>query len=83
MATTQINQNLGNLRVIDKRRVPDSAASPISAATFTACQSNATLDTALAAQNGTYWTQARLDATCPSDKWHAYRAASADAAGIS
>ena len=82
MATTQINQNLANLRVIDKRRVPDSAASPLSTATFAAAQSNATLDTALAAANGTYWTQARLDATCQTDKIHALRVLN-DLAGIS
>jgi hypothetical protein len=82
MATTQINQNVGNLRVIDKRRVPDSANSPISTATFAAAQSNATLDAALAAANGTYWTQARLDATCQTDKTHALRVLN-DLAGIS
>lgn len=83
MAQTQINQNLGNLRVIDKRRVPDSPNAALSTATFAAAQSNATLDAALIAQNGTYWTQARLDATAPSDKWHALRMGSSDVAGIS
>jgi hypothetical protein len=83
MATNNLNTNLGHLRVIDKRNVPISPASPISAATAVAAQSTATLDVALAAQNGTYWTQARLDATCQTDKLHAYRVASSDGAGIS
>jgi hypothetical protein len=82
MATTNINQNLAQLRVIDKRRVPDSAASPLSVATFTASQSMATLDAALAAANGTYWTQSRLDATCQTDKLHALRVVN-DLAGVS
>lgn len=83
MATVNQNTNLGHLRVIDKRNVPISPASPISAATATAAQSTATVDTALAAQNGAYWTQARLDSTCHTDKLHALRMGSADAAGVS
>jgi hypothetical protein len=80
MATTNINQNLAQLRVIDKRRVPDSAASPLSSGTFIASQSMATLDAAL---SSAYWTQARLDATCQTDKLHALRMAGSDAAGVS
>jgi hypothetical protein len=83
MATANLNVNLGTLEVIDKRRDPLSAASPISAATATAAQSQATVDAALAVQNAGYWTQARLDATCWTDKLYALRMGSADAAGVS
>lgn len=83
MATANKHSALGHLDVIDKRRSPTSSTSPISTATYAAAQDTGTLDTALAAQNGTYWTQARLDATCVTDKLYALRMGSADAAGVS
>jgi hypothetical protein len=79
MATTNINQNWGQLRVIDKRRVPDSPNSPIGNASFAATQSTATVDAAL---GDAYWSQARLNATCMTDKLHALRVLN-EAAGIS
>lgn len=82
MATANLNVYVGSRRVIDKRRDALSASSPISAATYAAGQSMATLDAALVVQNGTYWTQARLDSSSYDDKLHALRMASSDAAGV-
>lgn len=80
MATEQISQTLGPYNVIDKRRVSGSSASPISSGNWINTQSMATLDAAL---SSAYWTQARLDATCLSDKIHALRVTTSDGAGIS
>lgn len=83
MAQTNKNVNLGHFNVIDKRKVVGGSTSPLSTATYAASQDMSTIDAALAAQNGTYWTTARLDATCLTDKLYALRLGSADAAGIS
>jgi hypothetical protein len=84
MATANFNTTLGRYQVIDKRATSSAgtATSPISDTTYNGVKSSATLDAALAAANGTYWTTARLDQTCVTDKIHALRMIN-DAAGIS
>lgn len=81
MATVNLDTNLMGWKVIDKRSVPNSV-SPISATLYAAVRDMATLDAALVTANAGYWTQARLDATCVTDKIHALRLVT-DAAGIS
>jgi len=82
MATENTDSHVGRWSVIDKRRTPGASTSPISATTYNALRDQAATDTALATANGTYWTQARLDQTCLSDKVMALRQLN-DAAGIS
>jgi len=84
MPTGNLDTTLGRWGIIDKRAtgVAGTATSPISATTYAAMRDNASIDTALATANGTYWTTARLDATCQSDKLMALRQLN-DAAGIS
>lgn len=84
MATGNLDTTLGRWSIIDKRAtgVAGTSTSPISATTYAALRDSAATDSALATANGTYWTQARLDATCPSDKVMALRQLN-DAAGIS
>lgn len=84
MATANLDTNLGRWPIIDKRAtgIAGTSTSPISATTANALRDMAATDTALNTANSTYWTQARLDATCLSDKVMALRQLN-DAAGIS
>lgn len=84
MATGNLDNTFGKWSFIDKRATGSAgtSTSPVSATTFAASRDMAATDTALSTANGTYWTQARLDATCLSDKMMALRQLN-DAAGIS
>jgi hypothetical protein len=84
MATGNLDINLGRWSIIDKRAtgIAGTSTSPISATTYAAMRDMAAVDTALNTANATYWTQARLDQTCLSDKVMALRQLN-DAAGIS
>jgi hypothetical protein len=81
MATRQLYNHVGPWKIIDKR-MEGTGASPISATLYAATRDMTTLDAALVTADATYWTQARLDKTMPSDKIHALRLVT-DAAGIS
>lgn len=83
MATAELGTILGRWPIIDKRNtgIAGTATTSVSTATYNALKDNATLDTALTTANGTYWTQARLDATCLSDKIYWLRLNN-DAAGF-
>lgn len=71
MATITMHTAFGFTTVTDKRWTPSGAAAgdnPNNAADIAAMTDNDSLDTALAAANGTYWTAARLDQTNIWDK---------------
>jgi hypothetical protein len=84
MATANLDNSLSRWPIIDKRATPiaGTGTSPVSAATYNALKDNQTTDAALVTANAAYWTQARLDATCLTDKIYALRLIN-DAAGIS
>lgn len=81
MATVQISSPLGQTRVVDKRNVYNSGASPISTTAWNASGDNNDLDTQLATLNGTYYTAAMLQTMTYNDKIYALRVGY-DSAGI-
>lgn len=82
MATENLDSSVGKWQVIDKRRTSGASTSPGSSTNYAAMKDMSTTDAALVTANGTYWTQARLDQTCLSDKLYWLRLNN-DAAGIS
>lgn len=84
MATNSLDTSYGIWQVIDKRANPagGSATNPASSTTYNAMKDMTATDAQLVTLNAGYWTQARLDSTCLSDKLYALRLGY-DAAGIS
>ena len=80
MATVQITSPLGEYRVVDKRKVYNTGASPISTTAWNAAGDNNDLDAQLTTFNGTYYT-ARLQEMTRNDKIFHLRAAY-DSAGV-
>lgn len=68
MATTQISSPVGQARVVDKRNVYNSSASPISTTAWNASGDNNDIDAQLTTLNAGYYTAARLNMMTYNDK---------------